>query len=57
MKLNKKLIWDRTQHAAGVIWRVDAVQSLALTWLIRVGGPSGIAGVAILIGDALNGGV
>ena len=57
MKLNKKLIWDRTKHYAGVIWRVDAVKSLALTWLIRVGVSSSIAGLALTVADALNGGV
>ncbi|WP_161600454.1 hypothetical protein [Sphingobium limneticum] len=57
MKVNKKAVFDGAKRYARVIWAVPAVKSLALTWLIRVGVPSGIAGVAILIGDALNGGV
>lgn len=36
-------------------WTVPAVKSKLLTWLIRIGVPSGIATVALAVADALNG--
>jgi hypothetical protein len=58
MKLpSKAKMWDRTKHYAGVMWAVPAVKSIALTWLIRFGVPSGIAGIIVAITDGLNGGV
>lgn len=57
MKLPIKPIWETTKKYAGIVWRVDAVKSLAITWLIRVGVPSGIVGIGVAIADAVNGGV
>ena len=39
---------------AKVIWDVPAVKSVALTWLIRVGVPSGAAAILIPILDAIS---
>ena len=44
-------------HWAGVIWRVDAVQSVVITRLIQAGMSSTIAGVVVAVANAVaNGG-
>ena len=39
------------------VWAVDAVKSVALTWLIRVGVGSTGAGLIVAIADAFAGGL
>ena len=40
-------------HYAKIVWEVPAVQSAALTWLIRIGVPSAAAAIIIPVVDAL----
>lgn len=42
-------------NAARKIWEIPAVQSVALTWLIRAGASSTVAGIVIAIVEALSG--
>ena len=49
----KPTILQTVFHYAKIVWEVPAVQSAALTWLIRIGVPSAAAAVIIPVVDAL----
>lgn len=51
----KKSTINTIKKWAKLIWDIPVVQSTLLTWLLRVGVPSGIAAVAMAIANTVSG--